>query len=359
MKKRLRSGFTTGACAAAAAKAASYALLAGVQPEYVEIPFPDGSRKSFILHNYIETEDSVTASVIKDAGDDPDVTNRAEIAATARRYKGDEIPDGTVQIANIHLCRGKGVGIVTKPGLAAAVGEAAINPVPRKMIVEAVGEISTTEELTIIISVPKGEELAEKTLNKRLGILGGISILGTTGIVKPISADAWTATIQASLDVAKKAGLTEVVISTGRTSEKAAEDYLQLPEEAYAMMGDYLHFSLSEAAQRGFTTIHLSGMWAKIMKAALKVPQTHVRNGALETDDGARFLSSLGASGPLLEKLYKSNTAREMLTHLESFKRDDLITAVCLKARDYCQEVTNLKVNVYLTDHKARIIVHV
>ncbi len=118
-----------------------------------------------------------------------------------------------------------------------------------------------------------------------------MSILGTTGIVRPISADAWTATIKASLDVAKEAGLTDVVLSTGRTSEKGAQQLLNLPEEAYAMMGDYLEFSLKEAARRNFTTIHLSGMWAKIIKAALRIPQTHVRNGALEVVDGARLLA--------------------------------------------------------------------
>lgn len=358
-KKRLRSGFTTGSCAAAAAKAAAFALVNGSCPEKIEIPFPDGSRKSFAIHQCDITNGSATASVIKDAGDDPDVTNRAEIRATVSSCHTSFDSVQCVLLGSILLCGGKGIGTVTKPGLAIEVGQPAINPVPRLMIVDAVQEIIKEQEITVTISIPRGEELAEKTLNKRLGILGGLSILGTTGIVRPISADAWTATIKASLDVAKEAGLSDVVLSTGRTSEKGAQQVLDLPEEAYAMMGDYLEFSLKEAALRNFKTIHLAGMWAKIMKAALCIPQTHVRNGALEIVDGAQLLASLGAKGELLQKIEKSNTAREMYTHIETAGKNELVEAVCLKAQKYCQEVTGTRVLVYLVNHKAEIITHV
>jgi len=358
-QKRLRSGFTTGACAAAAAKAAAFTLVTGTCPKEIEIGFPDGSRKTFAVHHCTITDDSATASIIKDAGDDPDVTNRAEIQATVTSGHGFFEPEQAVLLGDIILCGGKGIGTVTKPGLAIPVGQPAINPVPRMMIVDAVQEVMAEQKITVTISILKGEELAEKTLNKRLGILGGLSILGTTGIVRPISADAWTATIKASLDVAKEAGLTDVVLSTGRTSEKGAQQLLDLPEEAYAMMGDYLEFSLKEAALRKFTTVHLSGMWAKIMKAALCIPQTHVRNGALEIIDGTRLLAGLGATGELLQKIEKSNTAREMYTHIEAAGDKDLVEAVCLKAREYCEQVTSNRVKVYLVNHKAEIITHV
>lgn len=358
-KKRLRSGFTTGSCAAAAAKAAAFALMHGACPDSIDIPFPDGSTINFTIHQCTLDQRSATASVIKDAGDDPDVTNRAEIVATVCWDHLLTDPARCVLLDNILLCGGQGVGTVTKPGLAIEVGQPAINPVPRQMITAAIQETAGDQKLTVSISVPRGTELAEKTLNKRLGILGGISILGTTGIVRPISADAWTATIKASLDVAREAGLSEVVLSTGRTSEKGAQQLLDLPEEAYAMMGDYLEFSLLEAAIRGFKTIHLSGMWAKIMKAALRVPQTHVRNGALEVVDGAKLLANLGADGELLQKIKRSNTAREMLCHIEAAGQDKLVEAVCLKAREYCQDVTGTRVKVYLVDHKAEIITHV
>lgn len=359
MGKRLRSGFTTGACAAAAAKAATLALMDGIKPQEIGIPFPDGSRHIFQIHSCTTTEGSATASVIKDAGDDPDVTNGAEIIATVSSGRKRQSGGNCVLLGNIRLCRGEGVGLVTKPGLAVPVGEPAINPIPRQMIVQAVQEVTGEEKLTVIISVAGGEALAQKTLNSRLGIVGGLSILGTTGIVRPISADAWTATIKASLDVAKEAGLSEVVLSTGRTSEKGAQHILDLPEEAYAMMGDYLEFSLQEAARRSFTTVYLAGMWAKIMKAALRIPQTHVRNGALEVADGAGLLASLGAEGELLQKLQQSNTAREMYSHIEAAGRHDLTLAVCRRAQEYCQDVTSGAVRVLLVNHKAEIIAHV
>jgi cobalt-precorrin-5B (C1)-methyltransferase len=359
MAKRLRSGFTTGSCAAAAAKAAALALMEGSCPAEIAIPFPDGSRKSFPVHSCKALAGRAIASVIKDAGDDPDVTNGAEIIATVSSSRRGMDGERCVLLGNIRLCRGEGVGCVTKPGLAVAVGEPAINPVPRQMIRRAIQEVTDSEKLTVIISVTGGEELAKKTLNHRLGIVGGLSILGTTGIVRPISADAWTATIKASLDVAREAGLAEVVLSTGRTSERGAQQLLSLPEEAYAMMGDYLEFSLKEAAERGFKTVHVAGMWAKIMKAALCIPQTHVRHGALEVADGAALLAGLGAEGELLERIKNSNTAREMYSHLEDAARQDLVQAICRKARDYCQKVSGTAVRVYLVNHKAEVITHV
>ncbi|SDO97184.1 cobalt-precorrin-5B (C(1))-methyltransferase [Desulforhopalus singaporensis] len=362
MGKKLRSGFTTGSCSAAAAKAAVKALVTGECQESVTITFPDNSRKTFPLCRCaIDRSNQQVlgfASIVKDAGDDPDVTNGAEICATVRFVKTPRADRDAVVLKNVQISRGQGVGYVTKPGLAAKVGEPAINPVPRQMICQAVREV-TDRPVEVVISIPNGEILAEKTLNNRLGIVGGLSILGTTGIVRPVSADAWKATIVASMDVAREAGLTEIVLSTGRTSEKGGQRLLDLREEAYAMMGDYLEFSLKKAAEKEFATIHLCGMWAKIMKAALKIPQTHVRNGALEVSDGADLLESLGASGELLAKLQRANTAREMLTHLEDSGEDELIRTVCLKAREYCEEVSGTQVNVYLIDSSANIIIHV
>lgn len=365
MARRLRSGYTTGACAAAAAKAAALLLVSGVRPDTVDIPSPDGSRHQFIVHQSGRDEKSCRrASVIKDAGDDPDVTNGAEIVAAVHYREDGPVPENCVRApqGNIVLCGGQGVGRVTKPGLAVKVGEPAINPVPRRMICEAVLEALQGDRgrnVQVAISVPRGEELAEKTLNKRLGILGGLSILGTTGIVRPVSADAWTATIKASLDVARQAGLTEVVLSTGRTSEKGAQALLALPEEAYAMMGDYLEFSLVEAARRRFAKIHLAGMWAKFMKAALEIPQTHVRHGALEVADGAALLVSLGADRSLRQKLEAANTAREMYEHLQEAERADLVKAVCQKAKGYAEKVSGAVVTVYLVNSKAMVVKHV
>jgi cobalt-precorrin-5B (C1)-methyltransferase len=354
--RKLRSGYTTGACAAAAAKAAATALFTGACPAQVEIPFPDHSRVCFAVSRYALRHQEAEAVVIKDAGDDPDVTNGAEIVAVVGLMCG---CGGQA----VEIRAGAGVGRVTKPGLALAVGQDAINPVPRRMIHQAVTEVlaerGTDQGVIVFISVPGGEELAKKTLNQRLGIVGGLSILGTTGIVRPVSAEAWTATISASMSVARQAGLDEVVISTGRTSEAAVQKKLHLPEEACAMMGDYLEFSLQAAARQGFQKIHLAAMWAKVMKAAMQVPQTHVRNGALEVNEALAFLGKLGVEDDVLARLQGSNTAREIYGRLTELGRADIIAEVCRAAQAYGQKVSGLPVTVYLVDGQGKLVVTV
>ncbi len=369
MARSLRSGYTTGACAAAAAKAAVILLIEGSCPKAVEIPFPDDSRHRFMVHGGIcEGNNLCRASIIKDAGDDPDVTNGAEIVAIVENMIGR--PDTCQGISLdcpgqrglIMLEGGQGVGRVTRPGLAVKVGEPAINPGPRWMIGRAVAEGlagTSVQTLQVVVSITKGEELAGRTLNRRLGILGGLSVLGSTGIVRPVSAEAWTATIEASLDVAREAGITEVMLSTGRRSEKGVQTLLAISEEACAMMGDYLEFSLKAASIRGFAKIHLAGMWAKVMKAALEIPQTHVRNGSLEVRDGVGLLSGLGADNQLRGVLYGANTAREIYEHLRVAERYDLIQAVCLGAKAYAATVSGLPVSVYLVDGNGRVVAHV
>ncbi|MFH2123766.1 MAG: cobalt-precorrin-5B (C(1))-methyltransferase [Pseudomonadota bacterium] len=358
--KKLRSGYTTGACAAAAAKAAALMLSTGSTQEQVTIPFPDGSRVTFQLCacQWLDSAHTAAlAAVIKDAGDDPDVTNKARIEAVVRFAPADDLQDDPIIIVG-----GSGVGTVTKPGLSIPVGEPAINPVPRKMIREAVIEalslaaVSAIRPLIITISMPKGAELAEKTLNRRLGIIGGLSILGTTGIVRPVSAEAWTATISTSMDVAREAGVVTIVLSTGRTSESTVQQRLLLPDEAYVMMGDYLHFSLEDARNHGFSAIHLAAMWAKVLKGAMRIPQTHVRHGALEIENAISFLESMGTAPAILHELAGSNTAREIYERLVAMKANDTIRKVCCAARDYCQEVSGLPVTVYLV-HSSRQIV--
>jgi len=357
-KKKLRSGFTTGACAAAAAKAAAVQLLTGQEIDRVEISFPTGARHGFTLHSCARQDSRVRASVIKDAGDDPDVTNGAEIVAVV-----EERANGTAEELII-IAGGSGVGQVTKPGLPVPVGEAAINPAPREMIRAAVNE--AMEEagrgripLLVTICVTGGELLAEKTLNKRLGIIGGLSILGTTGIVRPVSAKAWTDTIEASMKVARAAGLSEVILSTGRTSEAAVQKVLGMPEEARVMMGDYLAYALKAAKRRGFEKIYLSGMWAKILKCALGIPQTHVRHGALEVQQAAELLRDLGLTPAIAEDMATANTAREIYLRLKETGREDLVRAVCVRAGQYAMKRSGLPVEVYLVTSEDGIVEHV
>jgi len=358
---KLRSGYTTGACAAVAAKAATLVLLRGQCPDRVEIPFPDGERHSFLLDSCVFEGETARASVIKDAGDDPDVTNGAEIIAVVSR---DAAGEGN---ESVKIKAGFGVGTVTKPGLSIPVGEPAINPVPRQMIREAVAEAITevTEQLpeavrlVVTISVRNGEELAKKTLNRRLGIIGGLSILGTTGIVRPVSAKAWTDTIDASMKVARAVGLDQVILSTGRTSEAAAQKLLLLPEEAQVIMGDYLEYALKAASRHGFSKIHLAGMWAKILKCALCIPQTHVRNGALEMEQAAGLLGELGLDQDCVASMANANTAREIFQRLQKKGREDLVRAVCCKAQQYAEECSGLPVTVYLVTSEDGGIVQV
>ncbi len=352
---RLRSGFTTGACAAAAAKGATLALLADQAPIQAEIPFPDGRRYSFLLHRCAAEQGRATASVIKDAGDDPDVTNGAEIIAAVEAQESGSAGEA------IAVRAGKGVGTVTKPGLSVPVGEPAVNPVPLRMIRAAVTEAlhelrQDGLRLTITVSVRDGERLAEKTLNRRLGIVGGLSILGTTGIVRPVSAEAWTATIDAAMQVARAAGLDEVLLSTGRTSEAAAQRQLGLPEEAQVMMGDYLEHALLAARRHGFRRIHLAGMWAKVLKCALGIPQTHVRNGALEVRQAAALLAELGLDEEAAAGLAQANTAKEIHQRLLAQCRADLVRAVCLRAKEYAEQVSGLPVNVYLVTSEDGVV---
>ena len=404
--KKLRSGYTTGACAAAAAKAAALLLLrnakcsqnsrehsqmpgaGGARTEgrtplgppltrgdirEVEIPFPDGSRVKFnVHHSELRTDGSdqiSTASVIKDAGDDPDVTHGAEIRAEVFMNAECGMRNADLNSRPEIIIRGgKGVGVMTKPGLAIPVGEPAINPIPRRMIrdamMEAVSEYGSQiphsafriPHLEVTISVPAGEELAKKTLNHRLGIVGGISILGTTGIVRPVSTEAYTASITASMDVAKAAGVSVVVLSSGRTSEKAHMKKFHFPEEAYVMMGDYLEFALLDAKAHGFTTIHLCAQWAKMIKTAMGTPQTHVRHGALEAGKSVELLSTLGIEIPR-QKTF--NTTREIYDYINSEFRipNSAFEPVCEATKRYAEGLTSgIPVVVHLVSYEGDII---
>ena len=297
------------------------------------------------------------ASIVKDAGDDPDVTNGAEIGVELRWHKGDPGRSG-----QLSFTPGEGVGLITKPGLALAVGEAAINPVPRQMIAAALDEVmpaAVRPMLEVRVFVKNGLVLAQKTLNERLGIIGGLSILGTTGIVRPVSAKAWTDTIEASMAVARAAGLNEVVLSTGRTSEAVVQRHLHVPEESLVMMGDYLHYALTAAKKHGFARVHLAEMWAKMIKAALGVEQTHVRHGALDVQDAARLLQELGLEADLAQDFFSANTAREIYERLVQEKREDLISAVAHRAQVQAESWSGLPVEVYLITAEKKMVLHV
>ncbi len=346
-RRPMRSGFTTGACAAAAAKAAAQRLSGTpLKPgDEVDIPLPGGERVFFKLFKCGFSMETGTAfaSVIKDAGDDPDVTNGAEIAAAAVFAGGQK-----TKISSVTIKGGEGVGVVTRPGLPVPIGEAAINPGPRRMITDAVLEARASRPIEVTISVPRGQELAKKTLNARLGIVGGISILGTTGIVKPLSGAAWKATISASMKVARAMGLETVVLSAGRTSERAHMREFKLPAPSYVMMGDYVEYSLKEAARQKFGQIHICAQWAKLIKIAMGTPDTHVRSGAIDANRAADFLREQYGM-PLPERPY--NTAREILQYVPGGG----VKKVCEGAEAYGRRISGLPVTAFLVSYEGKV----
>src|SRR5262245_58911950 len=233
-RRELRRGWTTGACATAATAAAYTALLTGELPDPVTIALPKAEAPSFALARESLADGVASAGIVKDAGDDPDVTHGALIVAELRRG-----PAGS----GVSFRAGPGVGTVTKAGLPVAVGEPAINPVPRRLMTEVVGGIAAQHgaagDVTITISVAGGEDMAKHPWNPRLGIVGGISILGTTGIVHPFSCSAWIASIHRGIDVARATGLAHIAACTGSTSEAGVHRLYGLPEVAYIDMGDF------------------------------------------------------------------------------------------------------------------------
>ncbi len=309
-EKKLRYGFTTGACAAAATLGAALMLRDQAPLESVELSLPAGFTARFALGGQVFEAGKARCFVVKDAGDDPDVTHGVEVHAELE-WVAEAIWQPAIAVEG-----GEGVGRVTKPGLAVAVGEPAINPVPRQMILGAVAsvfpELPAGRHLRVTISIPDGIERARRTLNERLGILGGLSILGTTGVVKPLSHKAWTDTLEVALDVALAAGEATVVLSTGRTSEAVAEIRLGLPEEALVMMGDHVGYALEACHRKGVDSVVLAAQYAKLVKIACGHPQTHVRSSSLDLSKMARWARNGGLDEGLAKGIECANTAREV-----------------------------------------------
>ena len=274
---QMRHGYTTGACATATTKAALIALITGEVQEQATIHLPVGRDATFTIEACEIMENSVRAETIKDAGDDPDATHRALIVSTV----------SWTDTPGIILDGGVGVGRVTKPGLLVPVGEAAINPVPRKMIITTVqqtlAEFQIDRGVKVVISVPDGEEIAKKTLNGRLGIIGGISILGTRGTVVPFSSSAYMASIVQAISVAKADGCEHLVLTTGGRSEKyAMELFQELPEEAFIEMGDFVGFSIKQCKKQGIKKVSLVGMMGKFSKLAQGAMMVHSKGSSVD-----------------------------------------------------------------------------
>jgi cobalt-precorrin-5B (C1)-methyltransferase len=328
-RKELRQGFATGTAAAAAAQGALYELLGFTCPGRVDVALPGGGSLTIPLHRHSHTNDRGEAVVIKDAGDDPDVTNGAEIGARVWRL------ESTAATEDISIRGGTGVGRVTKPGLSVPVGDPAINPVPRKMICRGVrqvwDEVNPGEPLRLAVEifVPQGSELARHTLNPRLGIVGGISILGTTGLVKPFSHQAYRATIAASLRVARATGVKHIVFSTGGKSEGYLKARLSaLPDEAFVQMGDYVRFALQVAAHMGFSEITVGAFFGKALKIAQGFGHTHASQGLANLRALGRWSLELTGNNLLAQTVGRANTARQALEILTESQAGQVVARV-------------------------------
>ena len=306
-KRGHRSGFTTGACAAAAARAATLGLLTGKVPANVLCSLPNGLEVDFPVHEGHVEGDSAHAVIVKDAGDDPDATNGAHLTALVRRLP--------LAAGKILLRGGPGVGTVTKEGLGLEVGGPAINPVPRRNIEEnmraVAGELLEQDGLEVTIFVPGGEDMAKKTLNARLGILGGISILGTTGIVRPYSTAAFRASVIQAIDVAANQGQTGIVFTTGGRSEKFAMRQLpELDESCFVQMGDFVKAAFQTAVKRRMENIYVGAMAGKLTKMGQGLAVTHAWKAAIDRDLLADCAREVGAAPDLVEEIRNAETAR-------------------------------------------------
>jgi cobalt-precorrin-5B (C1)-methyltransferase len=326
----LRRGWTTGACATAAAAAAYQALLTGSFPDPVAITLPRGQEPSFNLKKKSLSKGKAIASIIKNAGDDPDITHGAEIIVTMA------LRDNST---GIFFHAGEGIGTVTRPGLALDLGEPAINPGPRAMIESAIKgldkkfTILAPPRIDITISIPGGKVLAKKTMNSRLGIMGGLSILGTTGIVIPYSCSSWIHSIHRGVDVARAANIQHIAAATGSTSEAAVQKILDLQDTALIDMGDFAGGLLKYLRKNPVEHLTIAGGIGKLTKLAQGAMDLHSSRSQVNMDMLAAMLDQLGADMDTVSKAKTANTASEVL-ELAQIKDLPLGNLIAIQARE-------------------------
>lgn len=351
----LRNGWTTGACATAATKAAFTALLTRHFPDPVSITLPKGETPAFALAREGFDGESAHAGIVKDAGDDPDVTHGATVIATVTR-----LPPGS----GIRFVAGDGVGTVTKAGLPIAVGEPAINPVPRAMMTAEIEAIAAAHEVTpdleVKISVPGGAQIAESTWNPRLGILGGISILGTTGIVHPFSCAAWIHSIHRGIDVARAEGLTHLLGATGSTSEKAAQIFHNLPDGALIDMGDFAGGLLKYLRAHPVPKLTIAGGFAKMTKLAQGALDLHSSRSQIDNNFFLSMPCSHILKASARSAVENANTAMEVL-EIMTQEGIAIAASVAEAAKRTAEGVlrdSGVVVDIIVTDRKGAIIAH-
>ena len=332
--QKLRCGYTTGSCAAAAARAAAQLLHTGLIPERIEIDTPAGTPLSLTVQNAVLREDRASCCIIKDAGDDPDVTHGMAICAEVRR-RG----DGQIVIEG-----GKGIGRITRPGFWGPVGAAAINPVPRRMIRSEVQKVAA-HGWDVLISAPAGESIAPKTFNARLGIVGGISIIGTTGLVEPMSDDALRKTIYLAIDRIRDDGADEILLFLGNYGQQKAHELMITI--AGVKISNFIGDALSYCAQAGFRRVILLGHIGKLSKLALGAFNTHSRICDVRIEAFVYYLALAGAPTALLQRVNACKNSEEALKLMFDNDYHQIIAAM----RQGCVQ----RIKRYLRDQDIRI----
>ena len=348
-KGKLRTGFTTGTCATAASKAGILAIINQQSFNSVDVILPKRDKINIQINSCNFSKDNAQCSVIKDGGDDPDVTHGAEIFVDISL---------TDTIGSIEIDGGKGVGRVTKPGLGLEIGTAAINPTPKKMILENIQEVGEEvlgkNGIKIVVSVPTGEELAKKTDNPRIGILDGISILGTSGIVIPYSTASFAAAIRQQIDVVSSMNDEEVVLTTGGRSEDFAREIIKLPDHSFIQMGDFSGYTIQQCAKKSLKKAYVAGFIGKLAKMAAGVKQTHVKGGKVDM----KFLSELAkrcnANSETIRKILGANTARNVQEiviedSVDGFF-DEITKETCNQMRQHSEEKIPVEVILFNFD---------
>jgi len=348
----LKKGWTTGACATAAATAAYDALLSGEFKAVVTINLPQGQTPVFNVERPELFENTASCAIIKDAGDDPDVTHGAEICVTVKKLPSSK---------GVLFKAGLGVGTITKPGLPLDVGEPAINPKPREMIRHNLSLIAekynASLDVEITISVPTGEVLAEKTWNPRLGILGGISILGTTGIVIPYSCSAWIHSIHRGIDVVRATNLTHVAGSTGKLSEAAVQKKFNLSDVALLDMGDFVGGMLKYLRKNPVSRLTISGGFAKMVKLAQGNLDLHSSRSQVDFKKLAAVVDRCGGSPLQIEETISANTAKQVLDSCKNLPLSDVIAK---QARETALATLSgdTQIDVMIIDRDGKVISH-
>jgi len=340
-KQKLRTGFTTGTCATAASKAAYLAIKNQTKIEKIDVKLPKGEFITIPINSCEFDDKKAKCSVIKDGGDDPDVTHGAEIFVDLMFTDN----SGLIEIEG-----GKGVGIVTKPGIGLEINKAAINPVPKKMIKENLFQVANVElkekGIKVIISVPKGKELAPKTDNPRIGIVGGISILGTSGIVIPFSTASFAASIRQSLDVSIAMGDDTIVLTTGGRSEDFARKIIDLPEHCFVQMGDFSGYAIQQCAKKHIKKAYVVGFIGKLAKMATGVKQTHVKGSKVDMNFLSEIAKNCNANENVQQQIRSANTARHVSEIVIKNQIKGFFEKICQKVYNHMKNHSEQKVRV-------------